>query len=173
MKIENAIFGTGCFWCTEAIFQKVKGVISTKVGYAGGDVPNPTYEMVCSGITGHAEVMKIEFDSDVINYKDLLEIFWQVHDPTTLNRQGNDIGTEYRSIILYLNDEQKTAATESRSKIENSVTEVKKLDIFYPADDYHSKYFENHKDFPYCKYVILPKLKHFEENASLDKFKKV
>lgn len=170
---EIAIFGNGCFWCTEAIFQKLIGVISVAPGYAGGSKPNPTYEEVCSGTTGHAEVIKIEYDPTQIEYKVLLEVFFSTHDPTTLNRQGNDVGEQYRSVIFYVNDEQKKAAEQfieqlSSEKVYSSpiVTQIKPLDKFYEAEDYHHNYFEANKDKPYCQVIINPKLQKFKAHYS-------
>lgn len=170
MENKTAVFGGGCFWCTEAIFKMVKGVKSVTPGYAGGHAESPTYYQVCSGTTGHAEVIKVEFDEDVIKYDDLLEVFWQAHDPTTKNRQGNDIGTQYRSIILYQDQEQKKIAEESLKKMNASglfkkpiVTEIKPLDLFYAAEDYHQDYFENNPNQPYCRAIISPKVAHFLE----------
>ena len=167
---EIAIFGGGCFWCTEAIFLKVKGVESVVSGYAGGTVENPSYERVSSGRTGHAEVIKILFNPSVISYEELLDIFWHVHDPTSLNQQGADVGTEYRSVIIYTSDEQKKKAEEVLKQISNSgefkrpiVTEILKLDRFYDAESYHKNYFENNSLQPYCQLVIAPKLAHFLE----------
>ena len=155
---EIAIFGGGCFWCTEAIFKNLKGVVSVVPGYAGGSLDDPTYENVSSGETGHAEVIKIEFDPETITYETLLEVFFALHDPTTLNRQGADTGTQYRSIILYLNEEQKEKAEKAKKNINEAVTEIKELDKFYPAEDYHVNYYENNIDYPYCQIVISPKL---------------
>jgi peptide-methionine (S)-S-oxide reductase len=167
---EIAIFGGGCFWCTEAIFLKLRGVLSVTPGYAGGTVKNPNYYEVSSGTTGHAEVIKIEFDPSVISYDNLLDVFWHVHNPTSLNRQGADVGTEYRSIILYTTEAQKKTIEESKKKLEESkefeqpiVTEIQKLDTFYDAESYHNNYFERNKDQPYCQLVIAPKIKHFLE----------
>ena len=163
--MAKAVFGGGCFWCLDAIFRNVKGVKNVTCGYAGGRRPNPTYEQVCSGVTGHAEVVEIDYDENVISYDDLLEIFFNIHDPTQLNRQGNDVGTQYRSIILYLNEEQKQKALkkieELRKKGINVVTEVKPLEVFYPAEEYHQNYFYNNPQNPYCSYVIAPKLHKF------------
>jgi peptide-methionine (S)-S-oxide reductase len=171
--METAIFGGGCFWCTEAIFQKLKGVQTVTSGYAGGTVANPSYERVSMGSTGHAEVIKIEFDPNIISYEDLLDIFWHVHDPTTLNKQGNDVGTQYRSIILYTSEDQRRKAERSLSKMSQSgefskpiVTEIKQLDTFYDAETYHKNYFENNTLQPYCQVVIAPKLAHFLEKYS-------
>ena len=171
--METAIFGGGCFWCTEAIFQKLKGVTTVTSGYAGGTVQNPSYERVSMGSTGHAEVIKIDFDPNIISYEDLLDIFWHVHDPTTLNKQGNDVGTQYRSIILYTSEDQRRKAEKSLSKMSQSgefskpiVTEIKQLDTFYDAETYHKNYFENNTLQPYCQVIIAPKLAHFLEKYS-------
>ena len=165
--MAKAVFGGGCFWCLDAIFRNVKGVRNVTCGYAGGRRANPTYEQVCSGVTGHAEVVEIDYDENVISYDDLLEIFFNIHDPTQLNRQGNDIGTQYRSIILYLDENQKQKALKKIEELKNKginvVTEVKPLKIFYPAEDYHQNYFYNNPQNPYCSYVIAPKLKKFFE----------
>jgi len=163
---EKAIFGEGCFWCTEAIFSQLKGVSKVTPGYAGGETKNPSYDMVCSGNTGHAEVIQIEFDPGIISYKELLEMFFNTHDPTTLNRQGNDAGTQYRSIILYTSKEQKekieTAISAIGPAFKNPiVTEVKKLDRFYPAEEYHHQYFKKNPDKAYCQFVISPKVGKF------------
>ena len=158
---EIAIFGGGCFWCTEAIFRMLNGVISVEPGYAGGETLNPTYDDVSLGKTGHAEVIRIEFDPDKISYHDLLTVFFGTHDPTSLNRQGADIGTQYRSIILYTTEKQKELAQKS---VKDFVTEVKPLDKYYPAEDYHKNYYENHKDNPYCELVINPKLEKVQES---------
>lgn len=171
MKNEIAVFGGGCFWCTEAIFQMLKGVISVIPGYAGGTTENPTYYDVSERNTGHAEVIKIEFDPSVIPYSDLLEIFWNTHNPTLLNRQGNDVGTQYRSIILYSSEEQKKTAEESLKKIsgqfsEPIVTEIKPLVKFYQAEDYHKDYYNSNPGNQYCEIVISPKLQKFREKYS-------
>ncbi len=170
MKNKSAVFGGGCFWCTEAIFKMVKGVISVTPGYAGGYTESPDYYQVCSGTTGHAEVIKVEYAADVVSYEDLLEVFWQAHDPTTRNRQGNDIGSQYRSIILYQDLDQVKKAEESMAKLNASgtfkkpvVTEIKPLDQFYQAEDYHKDYFENNPNQPYCRAIISPKVAHFLE----------
>lgn len=169
-KLETATFAGGCFWCTEAIFKRLKGVISVEPGYSGGNPPaggeNPTYEQVCSGTTGHAEVIQIEFDPKIISYEKLLYIFFKLHDPTTLNQQGNDLGSQYRSVILYHNDEQKQTAIDSKDKIEKSriyknkvVTEIVPFANFYKAENYHKDYFDNNRTQPYCQVVIDPKIK--------------
>lgn len=162
---ETATIAGGCFWCTEAIFKRLKGVIKVTPGYAGGDVENPTYEQVCSGNTGHAEAIQIEFDPNVISYGKLLEIFFHLHDPTTLNQQGNDMGTQYRSAIFYSSNEQKEIAEKIKEKIEEEhiykntlVTEITPFTNFYPAEGYHQNYYDRNSDAPYCKFVIDPKL---------------
>lgn len=165
-----AIFGGGCFWCTEAVFEELRGVISIMPGYAGGTTENPTYEEVSSGRTGHGEVINIEYDPKEISYGDLLTVFFATHDPTTPNQQGHDIGTQYRSMILYTDDEQQAQAKEFIKKLNEStpegkpiVTEIKPLDHFYNAEDYHREYYRNNKSQPYCQIVINPKLKKLEE----------
>ena len=160
---ELATYGGGCFWCTEAIFQRLDGVKSVASGYAAGKNANPTYEDVCSGLTGHAEVIQIEFDPKKISYEKLLEVFWLAHDPTTLNRQGADRGTQYRSIILYHDDRQKLAAEASKKAAapqfhDPIVTEIVPLTKFYKAEKYHQNYFNNNPNAPYCSFVIRPKL---------------
>lgn len=162
--IEVATVGGGCFWCTEAVFQEVKGVKKVVSGYSGGNVPgHPTYREICSGLTGHAEVIQIHFDTDVISYKDVLVIFMTTHDPTTLNRQGADKGTQYRSVIFYHNKNQKSIAEDVLKEVtpyyENTiVTEISPLDIFYEAEDYHQNYYKNNTTQGYCSFVITPKL---------------
>ena len=161
---ERITFGGGCFWCIEAVFQRLNGVKKVVSGYAGGATPDPTYEQVCSGTTGHAEVVQLEFDPSKVSYDKLLEVFWAAHDPTTLNRQGNDVGTQYRSIILFENDQQKSVAESSKAKAQKDfkepiVTEVAKLEKFYVAEDKHQNYYnENGTKNPYCQVVIRPKL---------------
>lgn len=169
-KHEIAVFGGGCFWCTEAIFNSLKGVTSVLPGYSGGTVRNPTYEQVSEGTTGHAEATKVEFDPSVISYDDLLAVFFNTHDPTTLNRQGNDVGTQYRSVIFYTTPEQKEKAEALIKEINDSkafdkpvVTEVVPLAEFFKAEDYHMKYYESHKDQPYCEIIIAPKLEKLEK----------
>lgn len=166
--VQEAIFGGGCFWCTEAIFKSLKGVNSAVPGYSGGQSENPTYEEVSGGETGHAEATQIEFDPGIISYGELLTVFFATHDPTTLNRQGNDVGTQYRSVIFYTNDEQKKEAEEFIKKLNAEtdgkiVTELVKFEKFYPAEDYHKNYYETHKDQPYCELVIAPKLEKVRE----------
>lgn len=169
-RFEKTVFGGGCFWCLEAVFVKLKGVQSVVSGYAGGSKENPTYEEVCSGKTGHAEVMKIEYDPNNISFQDLLTVFFAMHDPTTLNRQGEDSGTQYRSIILYADEDQKKAAEKFVEKLrsdkiyENSiVTEIKPLGKFYPAEKYHQKYFEKNPSQAYCQIHIPPKVAKLRE----------
>lgn len=169
-KIETAVFAGGCFWCTEAIFQSLKGVKSVMSGYTGGTVPNPTYEQVSDGNTGHAEAIKIEFDPTVISYGDLLTVFFNTHDPTTVNRQGADIGTQYRSAIFYANEEQKKTAENTITELNNAkaydnpvVTEVKPLTYFYEAEEYHRDYYKNNKSQSYCQLVIAPKLEKMQK----------
>jgi peptide-methionine (S)-S-oxide reductase len=168
--LKTATFGGGCFWCVEAVFQGLKGVERVVSGYAGGQVPNPTYQQVCTGTTGHAEVAQITYDPEVITYPELLEVFWKTHDPTTRNRQGNDIGTQYRSIILTHDDEQRRLAEIYRAKLDESgafdgpiVTEIVPLTAFYPAELYHQNYYRSNPQQRYCQYVIGPKLAKFRQ----------
>ncbi|HYM65139.1 MAG TPA: peptide-methionine (S)-S-oxide reductase MsrA [Candidatus Sulfotelmatobacter sp.] len=163
--LEIATFANGCFWCTEAIFKRLKGVISVVPGYAGGSKENPTYEEVCSGNTGHAESIQIEFDPNVIGFDKILDVFWHTHDPTTLNQQGNDVGTQYRSAIFYHNDEQKEISLKSKENLEKEgifkdpiVTQIVPFTNFYKAEEYHKNYFDKNKDYPYCTFVINPKV---------------
>lgn len=162
-KTETAVFGGGCFWCTEAVFGSLKGIVSAMPGYAGGHIENPSYEEVSMGDTGHAEVTRIEFDPSEITFKELLTVFFATHDPTTLNRQGNDIGPQYRSLILYASEGQRRQAEEYIKEVQNLftdpiVTELKPFEKFYEAEDYHQRYYERHKDAPYCQAIIDPKL---------------
>ncbi len=168
--MKDAVFGNGCFWCTEAVFSMLKGVISVVPGYTGGTKNNPTYEEVSSGTTGHAEAIKITYDPSVISYDDLLSVFFNTHDPTTLNRQGNDVGTQYRSTIFYGSDEEKKKAEalvrelNAAHAYENPVvTEVVPLSAFYEAEDYHRNYYAHNPDKPYCRLVIAPKLEKLQE----------
>lgn len=163
---ELATLGGGCFWCTEAVFQMLPGVVSVTNGYAGGTTPNPTYEQVCSGNTGHAEVIQIAFDPTQVSYEKILETFWEAHDPTTLNRQGNDVGTQYRSIILYHDARQKAVAEQSKAEAQRHfeqpiLTEIVPLTKFYPGEDYHQNYYRANPDQPYCRVVIRPKVEKF------------
>ena len=164
-EMQKATFGAGCFWCVEAVFERLDGVKDVMPGYTGGHKNNPTYKEICTGMTGHAEVAQVTYDSKIITFNELLDMFWKSHDPTTRNRQGNDIGTQYRSAIFYHNDKQKLLAEESKLKVDNSriftnpiVTEITKLDKFWPAEDYHNNYYANNMDQPYCMIVIKPKL---------------
>jgi len=164
-KEETVTLGAGCFWCVEAVFERINGVHSVVSGYSGGHIPNPTYDAVCSGKTEHAEVVKITFDPQVISFDEILEIFFKTHDPTTLNRQGADIGTQYRSVIFYHNDEQKKKAVYYKSKLDSEkiwadpiVTEISEFKKFYKAENYHQNYYEGNKNKPYCSFVITPKI---------------
>lgn len=169
-KIDTATLGTGCFWCTEAVFQQLKGVLKVTSGYSGGAEVNPTYKDVSTGTTGHAEVIQIVFDPAEISFDDLLEVFWQTHDPTTLNRQGNDVGPQYRSAIFYHDAEQKSKAEKYKKELNESgawdkpvVTEISPYTAFYKAEDYHQDYYNNNGSQPYCYYVIRPKLEKFQK----------
>jgi methionine-S-sulfoxide reductase len=169
-SLQKATFGSGCFWCTEAVFRELKGVHSVVSGYSGGRLKNPSYEQVCTGATGHAESIQITYDPQVISYEELLEVFWRTHDPTTLNRQGNDVGTQYRSVVFYHNDSQRQLAERYKQKLDASgafsapiVTEISPFEVFYPAEDYHQQYFELHGRQPYCQLVIRPKLEKFRK----------
>ena len=163
-----AVFGAGCFWCVEAVFAHLSGVQEVVSGYTGGSTPNPTYESICTGTTGHAEVCRITFDSEIISYERLLKVLFTTHDPTTLNQQGADKGTQYRSAVFYTDDNQKTIANTFISKLEDDnifdnpiVTEVTKLGVFYEAENYHQEYYKNNSSAPYCRVVIKPKLDKF------------
>jgi len=176
--MEIATLGGGCFWCTEAVYKELKGVISVTSGYSGGDIVNPSYREVCTGSTGHAEVIEIEFDPSVIFFSELLEVFFATHDPTTLNRQGGDLGTQYRSVIFYHNPEQKEAAESVIDRLNQEnifgkpvVTEVTKWKNFFAAEDYHQDYFENNPSQSYCQLVIVPKIEKFRKIFS-DRLKK-
>ncbi len=164
MNTEIATFGAGCFWCVEAVFQELKGVLKVESGYMGGAIPNPTYREVCTGTTGHAEVTRITFDPTVISYEELLEVLWTTHDPTTLNRQGADAGTQYRSAIFYHSDEQKSKAEKSKKEVATTiwdspiVTEIVAADTFYPAEEYHQDYYALNPNAGYCRAVISPKV---------------
>jgi peptide-methionine (S)-S-oxide reductase len=176
---DTATFANGCFWCTEAIFEQLEGVISATSGYTGGKTDNPTYKQVCSGETGHAECLQIVYDPKKISFDELLEVFWETHDPTTLNQQGADVGTQYRSGIFYHNDEQKQKAEKYKAELDKSgafekpiVTEITAFSTFYPAENYHQEYFENNENAnPYCKIVIRPKVDKFRK-VFKDKLKK-
>lgn len=169
-KVEIAYLGAGCFWCIEAIYQRLKGVLMVEPGYAGGNTTDPTYEEVCSGKTGHIEIAKITFDSTIISFDELLEVFWSIHDPTSMDRQGNDSGSQYRSVIFFTSEQQKLSAEKSKEALQalgefsgKVVTEIRPLNKFYPAENYHRDYFNNHSDQPYCRLIIAPKLAHFKE----------
>ena len=167
-KTETIVFGGGCFWCTEAAFQRLKGVKKVISGYSGGTNENPSYEDVSSGESGHAEVSQIEYDLNEISYEDLLYVFWRIHNPTTMNQQGADVGTQYRSVIFYHNEEQKKLAENSKKEAqklyENKiVTEILPFDKFYPAENYHQDYYNKNKFYPYCQVVIDPKIKKLQE----------
>ncbi|GIV34278.1 MAG: peptide methionine sulfoxide reductase MsrA [Chitinophagales bacterium] len=177
-NFDTATFGAGCFWCVEAVFQELNGVISVTPGYSGGHKENPSYEEVCRDITGHAEVAQIVYDPAIISYEELLEVFWEIHDPTTLNRQGNDVGSQYRSVIFYHNEAQRQAAEKSIIQLEESgrfedpiVTTIEPMRQFYKAENYHQDYFRNNPNAPYCQYVIGPKVEKFRKQFK-DKLKK-
>ena len=159
--MQTAYLAGGCFWCVEAIFQRVNGVKELKNGYCNGSTPNPTYEAICTGQTGHAEVLKIDYDESVVSYESLLEVFVETHNQMTLNQQGADKGTQYRSAIFYINDSQKQVATSVIGNIKGAVTEITELDVFYPAEAYHQDYFNNNANQPYCQMVILPKINKY------------
>ncbi len=170
LPLEIAVLAGGCFWCLEAVFDQVAGVTDVVSGYAGGAIPNPTYEQVCSGSTGHAEVVRVTFDPALISYADILHIFFTIHDPTTLNRQGNDVGTQYRSAIFTTLPEQQAAAHEVILDLESQqlwpdpvVTEVQPLETFYPAEDYHQEYFSRNPGQGYCQFVVAPKVAKFRQ----------
>lgn len=170
IKSKTAVFAGGCFWCTEAMFSQLKGVEKVISGYSGGTVPNPTYEQVCTGTTGHAECTQITYDPEKITFAELLEVFWMTHDPTTLNRQGADSGTQYRSAIFYTDEDQKEVAFAYMSKLVKEkiwgdpiVTEITRFEKFYPAEDYHQSYYSNNTNQGYCRIVITPKLAKFKK----------
>lgn len=170
VKLQKATFGNGCFWCSEAVFQRLNGVTAVRSGYEGGALANPTYDDVCTGTTGHAEVIEVTYDPAKIKYDELLEVFWKTHDPTTLNRQGADVGTQYRSVVFYHNDEQKTIAEKYKKELNDTkafgnlvVTEITKASTFYVAENYHQNYFNRNGNAPYCRAVILPKLDKLEK----------
>jgi peptide-methionine (S)-S-oxide reductase len=168
MTTEIATLGGGCFWCTEAVFQEIKGVTAVESGYAGGQVDHPTYEQICEGTTGHAEVVRVTFDPDVVSYRELLEIFFTVHDPTTLNRQGNDVGTQYRSVIYYHSPEQLATARTVMAEMAivwdgPLVTELSPVPVYYPAEEYHQNYFRRNPLQGYCAFVVAPKVAKFRQ----------
>jgi peptide-methionine (S)-S-oxide reductase len=170
MRQDTITFGSGCFWCTEAIFQQVQGVLGVVSGYSGGHVPNPTYEQVCEKNTGHAEVCQLVYDPSKVSVDELLEVFWQTHDPTTVDRQGNDVGPQYRSVVFYHSEEQRKKAEHYRDELNRSnafgkpvVTAIEPYRNFYSAEDYHQDYYRNNRNQPYCYFVIRPKLEKFEK----------
>ena len=174
-RTDSTTLGGGCFWCLEAVFEMVPGVTGVKSGYTGGSVVNPSYNQVCGGSTGHAEVVQIDFDAGVVTFRELLEIFFVVHDPTTLNRQGNDVGTQYRSVIFHHTDGQRETALDLIRGLDKDgpwvdpiVTEVAPLEAFYPAEEYHDRYFERNGEQPYCQVVIAPKIAKFRERFMKD-----
>jgi len=169
-KLETATFGSGCFWCTEAVFDQLRGVHSVVSGYSGGKTPNPTYEDISTGRTGHAEVIQITYDPAEISFDDLLKVFWQTHDPTTLNRQGHDVGTQYRSAIFYHTEDQRRIAEQYKQQLDKSgtfkapiVTEITPIEKFYPAEKYHQEYFQSNPEQQYCQFVIRPKVEKFRK----------
>ncbi len=171
MKTEKATLGGGCFWCVEAVYERLPGILSVTSGYAGGQTENPTYEQIGTGKTGHAEVVQIEYDPDKISYEKIIDLFWDAHDPTTLNRQGADVGTQYRSIILTANDDEARIAKESRDRAQTKsrspiVTEIVPLEKFYPAEDYHQDFYRENPMHPYNMAVIRPKLMKLDEKAT-------
>jgi len=174
---ELATFGSGCFWCTEAFFQRLKGVEKVESGYSGGKIRNPSYREVCTGTTGHAEVIHVSFDPDQLSFEELLEVFFSTHDPTTLNKQGADTGTQYRSVIFYHSEDQKKSAEEFKKQLDASgkftkpiVTEISPFNEFFPAENYHQEYFNRNGEAPYCQFVIAPKLEKFK-NGFKEKMK--
>lgn len=176
-KTDTATFGAGCFWCVEAVFQDLEGVISVASGYSGGNIKNPSYKEICTGRTGHAEVCQLVYDPTKISFDELLQVFWKTHDPTTLNRQGNDSGTQYRSVIFYHTEEQKQLAEKYKAELNKSgawdnpvITEISPFTVFYKAEDYHQNYFNQNGEEPYCRFVIQPKVDKFKQ-AFKDKLK--
>lgn len=169
-KHETATLGGGCFWCLEAVFDEMEGVLSVESGYMGGEAPNPTYKEVCSGRTGHIEVVQLIFDAEVVSFREILDVFFAIHDPTTMDRQGNDVGTQYRSVIFYHSDSQRETAEQTIRELNASgvwrdriVTEARPAAVFYRAEDYHQNYFRNNPQQPYCAFVVGPKVRKFHE----------
>jgi peptide-methionine (S)-S-oxide reductase len=167
INTEKALLAGGCFWCMEALFKRVPGVVQVKPGYSGGSVPNPTYEQVCQNTTGHAETVEVTFDPSRISYQGILEYFWKFHDPTTLNRQGADVGEQYRSVIFYMNESQREIAQQSKSSAQKAfdtpvVTSIEPVGRFWPAESWHQDYYAHNPDAPYCRFVITPKVAKFE-----------
>jgi len=176
MATEIATLGGGCFWCTEAVFQQLRGVQTVESGYTGGEVDNPTYEQICEGTTGHAEVVQLTFDSEVISFREILEVFFTIHDPTTLNRQGNDVGTQYRSVVYYHSAEQQDVARHVIAEMANVwdapiVTELSPIGTFYKAEDYHQNFFRQNPMQGYCAFIVAPKVSKFRQTFA-DKVKK-
>ena len=168
--MKKATVGSGCFWCTEAVFQQLEGITAVVSGYTGGHIKNPAYREVCEGRTGHAEVVQLTYDPEIVSYDTILAVFWKTHDPTTLNRQGNDVGTQYRSVIYYHDEEQRQLAQEYKDKLNASdaysapiVTEISPLDTFYPAEEHHQNYYNNHPEQGYCSFVVRPKVEKFKQ----------
>ncbi len=173
-NIEIATLGNGCFWCTEAVFQLVKGVVKVESGYSGGDTQNPTYKDICTGTTNHAECLNVYFDTTIVSFEDILKVFWESHDPTTPNRQGNDVGTQYRSIIFYHNDQQKQIAQAFKDQLNKSgtfknpvVTLIEPFTKFYKAEDYHQNYYNDNKSASYCQFVVRPKVEKYLKNLDM------
>jgi peptide-methionine (S)-S-oxide reductase len=169
-NLQKATLGAGCFWCVEAVYDELQGVHSVKSGYMGGKRPNPTYEQVCTGTTGHAEVVQVEYDPDIVSFDEILEVFWSVHDPTTLNRQGNDVGTQYRSVVFYHDDDQRKKAEHYKKSLMEEgafddpiVTEISAAEEFFVAEDYHQDYFLNNPSQAYCSFVVAPKVEKFRK----------
>ena len=170
-NIEIATLGNGCFWCTEAVFQLVKGVIKVESGYSGGDTQNPTYKDICTGTTNHAECLNVSFDTSIVSFEDILKVFWESHDPTTPNRQGNDVGTQYRSVIFYHNEKQRDIAEAFKAQLNTSgtftnpvITLIQPFTKFYKAEDYHQNYYNDNKSASYCQFVVRPKVEKYLKN---------
>ena len=178
-RLEVATLGGGCFWCTEAVFSEMNGVVTVEPGYSGGELPNPTYEQVSTGTTGHAEVVQVAFDRDIISFREILEMFFTMHDPTTMNRQGADVGTQYRSVIFYHNSVQKEIALELIRELDNAriydapiVTQVESFKAFFKAEDYHKDYFKRNPEKSYCKLVIAPKISKLHKSTKMNELTK-
>jgi peptide-methionine (S)-S-oxide reductase len=174
-QTETAYLASGCFWCTEAVFQQIKGVLEIQSGYCGGKTANPSYEEVCTGRTGHAETVRIKYDPSLISFREILEVFFSTHDPTTLNRQGNDVGTQYRSAIFYINEKQKEISENAIKEMTEEgvfkrpiVTQIEEFHDFFPSEEYHNNYYKRNSDAPYCQYVISPKLAKLKKNKELE-----
>ena len=172
-EIEQATFGAGCFWCVEAVFERLEGVIDVQAGYTGGSTKNPTYENICTGTTGHVEVIRIDYAPNILSFEQLLDVFWKSHNPTTLNRQGEDVGTQYRSVVFYHSDKQRGIAKKTMKRADQSglhtnpiITEIMPLSTFYPAEDYHQDYYRLNPNAPYCQLVIKPKLEKLNKQIN-------